>query len=931
MFNVKIIEDSMAPCGKRLTTLTATYPRFIHSEVMTHRDRCLDGDCELEFDLPSTTVNGTRRLFKMTIRDFVDKWKNGARRGVSKRKDDLNLSKIEDTVEYSSKELEYACGLSKSNIDRACRDGKIVAVKRRRSWSISGESFKSWRGTEEQSRFYMPSLREMRIRQLDEATGRIVYSNVEGCSFSGIKEVFSVKAAKYEISGSTDHRIMTMFGWVKIGDLVPGVSIIVVEGFGKLQSGMLDPLRHKYIDGRWRSTWQRQLKEKLNNPPCKSCGHVIAECHHIEPVYKAPHRAFDESNIEFLCQDCHHDAHKNQDWSRELYLYGSYAVVESVTSIGLKETFDLAINGPFPNFIANGVVVHNSRNAASSRAIPWNKMKVTITENPVIPIVWGAEQSGMQTGSGIDPKLQKLAEELWLKARDSAVEYADMIHNIGDTYNEIHRCLSGPRPEFEGVRIHKSLPNRLTEPWMWITVVMTATEWANFYRLRCHPDAEIHFQCIANMMRYAMTQSTPVERECHLPFVTEEERWELDVETLFRISTARCARVSYLTHDGIANVDKDLGLFDKLVGGSGFGHFCYDSFTEVLTTKGWKYWPKVNMEDELATFKDGDIWFEKPSAMLHEQYEGNMYSVSGQAVDLLVTPEHNMYTCSRKKDGSWTPYEISPAYEIAFKPRRYLNSGQVKPSNSKNNLLYFNPEQFAKLVGFFIGDGNAEKKGANCLYFNLRDSKKINYLLSIIPDASMTKSGKWVVRRNGISKWFRDNCYDKCGSKMIPLFYLTAPPNEINGLLDGLLNSDGSIKRNTWTYPTTSKQVADTLQAILHLNGQAGSMSKTILDNPKHKDLLTINVSDRIAPRIETQQAGRSVLAKEEWVKYKGTIHCATVSTGLLIVRRNNKVIISGNSPHEHPAKACDTLVRSGPYIGWQQYRKQFPLENVEG
>jgi hypothetical protein len=247
-------------------------------------------------------------------------------------------------------------------------------------------------------------------------------------------------------------------------------------------------------------------------------------------------------------------------------------IEDSLAPCGKRLT---TLTATYPRFIHAEIMTHRdrARNAASSRAIPWNKMKIAITENPVIPIIWGAEQSGMQTGIGIDPKLQKLAEELWLKARDSAVEYADMIHNIGDTYNRIHGCLSGAVPEFEGVKIHKSLPNRITEPWMWITVVMTATEWENFFRLRCHPDAEIHFQCIANMMRYAMSESTPVEREYHLPFVTEEERWELDVETLFRISTARCARVSYLTHDGVANVDKDLGLFDKLVQGSGFGHF----------------------------------------------------------------------------------------------------------------------------------------------------------------------------------------------------------------------------------------------------------------------------------------------------------------------------------------------------------------------
>lgn len=233
------------------------------------------------------------------------------------------------------------------------------------------------------------------------------------------------------------------------------------------------------------------------------------------------------------------------------------------------------ITATYPRFIHAEIMTHRdrARNAASSRAIPWPKMKAAITENPVVPIVWGVEQSGMQTGGAIPEELAAYANELWLEARDKMVEYAEAISNIGRTYNQYH--VLNQKTEYDSIKIHKSLPNRLTEPWMWITVVMTATEWANFFRLRCHPDAEIHFQCIANMIRHAMGESVPIARDYHLPFVTSAERKDgsYDVETLCRVSTARCARVSYLTHEGTVNIDKDLGLFDKLVQGSGFGHF----------------------------------------------------------------------------------------------------------------------------------------------------------------------------------------------------------------------------------------------------------------------------------------------------------------------------------------------------------------------
>lgn len=208
----------------------------------------------------------------------------------------------------------------------------------------------------------------------------------------------------------------------------------------------------------------------------------------------------------------------------------------------------------YPRFIHAEILTHRdrARNSASSRAIPWPKMMAAIQDRPVVPIRWGSEQKGMQTGGEIDNPTE--ATKVWLQARDAALGYAKQLATLG---------------------VHKSLVNRVTEPWMWITVVMTATEWANFFRLRCHPDAEIHFQKIAGMIRESLEQSKPTVcqyGEWHLPFVQPSEI-NLDIELLKKCSVARCARVSYLTHEGKRDVSKDLELFDRLVQGSGFGHW----------------------------------------------------------------------------------------------------------------------------------------------------------------------------------------------------------------------------------------------------------------------------------------------------------------------------------------------------------------------
>lgn len=280
----------------------------------------------------------------------------------------------------------------------------------------------------------------------------------------------------------------------------------------------------------------------------------------------------------------------------------------------------------YPRIIHSEILTHRdrARNSASSRAIPFPVMIERIVENPFVPIEWGMEKKGMQMGEQLPPHLAALAEEIWLKARDSAVMWAKALHNIGATYLDglyesggsdrlggLHNiCQDGPAdPNDRSIKVHKSLANRITEPWMWITVVMTATEWDNFFRLRCHPDAEVHFQKIACMARDLLADNVPRPvrfDEWHLPYVTGVDREELEaqgygIEDLKRISTARCARVSYLTHEGKRDPQLDMDLFQRLANGSGWGHYspyemvaqaCRDPHFRSGPYLGWKQFRK---------------------------------------------------------------------------------------------------------------------------------------------------------------------------------------------------------------------------------------------------------------------------------------------------------------------------------------------------
>lgn len=199
-----------------------------------------------------------------------------------------------------------------------------------------------------------------------------------------------------------------------------------------------------------------------------------------------------------------------------------------------------------------------SRNSASSRAIPVEKMLQRVKDDPYIPEIWTTNQKGMQGKVITDPEHIEEATQEWLIARDYVVRSAERMMEIG---------------------IHKQTTNRLLEPFMWHTVIVTATEWSNFFNLRTHTDAHPAIQNTARAMLKIYEESTPMKldwNDWHLPFIRSDDWVDLlnlgimgpeDDPNLFanKVSSARCARVSYLTHDGIRDLSKDIELHDRLL------------------------------------------------------------------------------------------------------------------------------------------------------------------------------------------------------------------------------------------------------------------------------------------------------------------------------------------------------------------------------
>ena len=224
--------------------------------------------------------------------------------------------------------------------------------------------------------------------------------------------------------------------------------------------------------------------------------------------------------------------------------YSARVLLDSVSPAGVRLT---TLEVTFPRFVLAEFNTHRvfSRNSASSRAIPTAKLLERLESDPAIPLEWGRNKAGMSATEVLAGDEADEAKRVWLAARDGAVAQARRLLDLN---------------------VHKQELNRLLEPFLWHTVIVTATEWENFFELRCAPTAQPEIRRAALKMRDAIAQSRPrsVELgEWHTPLVQDDEN-TLDSETRRRVSAARCARVSYLTHEGKRETSRDLELFERL-------------------------------------------------------------------------------------------------------------------------------------------------------------------------------------------------------------------------------------------------------------------------------------------------------------------------------------------------------------------------------
>jgi hypothetical protein len=247
----------------------------------------------------------------------------------------------------------------------------------------------------------------------------------------------------------------------------------------------------------------------------------------------------------------------------------------------------------YPRFILAEINTHRAltRNTASSRAIPSRKVRDAVWRTPVVPEFWGRNQPGMQATKELEGWRLWCAQKVWSASRLPNLMASLILDKLG---------------------VHKQIANRILEPHLYVTSIITATEYDNFFKLRAHPDAQPEIKAVAESMQMLYNSNAPEwlwDHEWHRPLVDKEDLSMLRLvssseaeaqRSLSLVSVARCARISYTNHDKKVPMSKDIELCNKLSSG---GH--WSPFEHIARPSGDnKFYRNFRGYKQLRTYMD---------------------------------------------------------------------------------------------------------------------------------------------------------------------------------------------------------------------------------------------------------------------------------------------------------------------------------------
>ncbi len=365
-------------------------------------------------------------------------------------------------------------------------------------------------------------------------------------------------------------------------------------------------------------------------------------------------------------------------------------------------------------------------------------------------------------------------------------------------------------------------------------------------------------------------------------------------------------------------------LFPGEIGPSTGELGCYDEQTEVLTKSGWKFFRDLAYEDEICTLNPNGhvIEFHKPEKIVSYGHHKKLISIKNRAVDILVTPNHNMYVCSQQnfkmgrskfefvradnlecqsvmpRTGTWVGAETSiftlPSVEIGH----YSRSAAGQVIYEKTKEIQIPMDNWLAFIGIYIADGSVSQGYKISIAQKVHEKVLlIRQLLSKLPFKFSENRSEFYCYNKQLFEFLK--IFGKAPGKYVPQFIKELSPRQIEIFLKWFCLGDGHIdKKGFRIFYTCSKKLADDVQELLLKIGRVGLISsrtrsekRFIVDHFTQSDRLQYEIIERIK-KINSWIDRRDIKTAD----YDGRVYCAIVKNHVMYVRRNGKPYWCGNT-----------------------------------
>jgi len=350
--------------------------------------------------------------------------------------------------------------------------------------------------------------------------------------------------------------------------------------------------------------------------------------------------------------------------------------------------------------------------------------------------------------------------------------------------------------------------------------------------------------------------------------------------------------------------------------------YCYDQTTEILTNNGWKSFREVSCEDQVAVLYNGnELRFEKPVQKVEFDYSGQLYHLSTRFVDVLVTPNHKLYTAGVEHDRNpdLHPFRLVRADSTIGQYKKFKrtadwtgNSPTYFTLPELHRISKFHPDKryfpkrdipiklWLSFLAWHITEGWYGQHGqmgiAQSETVHPTEYRDITNILQALELSYHPDDKGWTFSDFQIKEWLLKHCGHYCWGKYIPQEIKNLSSDLLLFFLKTMMHGDGEEVYH-YLYSTTSKQLADDVQEVALKVGWAAN-TRVEKRLPPFRDCYKVAINRGryadVADRVTYKDLAPS--SKEELVKYTGKVYCVTTSTGVIYVRRNGKARWCGNS-----------------------------------